>query len=77
MPPHLSIDDVLAAAERIRPHVHRTPIVTSRTFDAEVDAMVERVVSDFGRIDILFNGTGVSHNQAFLTFKEEDFDHAR
>jgi NAD(P)-dependent dehydrogenase (short-subunit alcohol dehydrogenase family) len=46
------------------------------TKKAEVDAMVDRVVSDFGRIDILFNGTGVSHNQAFLTFKEEDFDHA-
>lgn len=46
------------------------------TKKAEVDAMVDRVVSEFGRIDILFNGTGVSHNQAFLTFKEEDFDHA-
>lgn len=45
------------------------------TKKAEVERMVERAVSEFGRIDVLVNGTGVSHNQEFLTFKEQDFDH--
>ncbi len=46
------------------------------TKKAEVTEMVRRAVSEFGRIDILVNATGVSHNQAFLTFSEADFDHA-
>jgi NAD(P)-dependent dehydrogenase (short-subunit alcohol dehydrogenase family) len=46
------------------------------TSKPEVTEMVRRVVSEFGRIDILMNATGVSHNQAFLTFSEADFDHA-
>ena len=41
---------------------------------AEVEAMVERVVAAFGRIDILVNTTMASHNQEFLNCKEEDFD---
>jgi threonine dehydratase len=32
--------DVVAAARRIRPYVHRTPVFTSSTFDAEVGAEV-------------------------------------
>jgi threonine dehydratase len=31
----VSFDDVVAAAERIRPIAHLTPVLTSRTFDAE------------------------------------------
>jgi NAD(P)-dependent dehydrogenase (short-subunit alcohol dehydrogenase family) len=46
------------------------------TRKAEVEEMVRRTVAEYGRIDILFNGTGVSHNQQFLTFSEADFDHA-
>ena len=46
------------------------------TDKAAVEEMVRRVVAEFGGVDILFNGTGTAHNQAFLTFKEEDFDHA-
>ena len=33
-------DDVLAAAERIRAHAHRTPVLTSRTLDDELGARV-------------------------------------
>jgi len=29
-----SLDDIMAAAERIRPYAHRTPVLTSATFDA-------------------------------------------
>ena len=34
------IDQVREAAERIRPHVHRTPLVTCRALDRELDAHV-------------------------------------
>jgi NAD(P)-dependent dehydrogenase (short-subunit alcohol dehydrogenase family) len=46
------------------------------TKKAEVVELVRKTVAEFGRIDILFNGTGTSHNQQFLTFSEADFDHA-
>jgi len=45
------------------------------TKKAQVTEMVRRATSEFGRIDVLVNGTGVSHNQQFLTFSEADFDH--
>ena len=35
-----TLDDVRAAARRIAPYVHRTPIVVSRAFDDELDAIV-------------------------------------
>jgi threonine dehydratase len=33
-------EDVRAAARRIAPHIHRTPVVTSATFDREIGARV-------------------------------------
>jgi NAD(P)-dependent dehydrogenase (short-subunit alcohol dehydrogenase family) len=44
------------------------------TRKADVDAAVERAAAEFGRIDVLVNATGESHNQEFLNFKEADFD---
>jgi len=41
---------------------------------SQVEAMVRRVVEEFGRIDILVNTTARPHHQEFLNFKEEDFD---
>jgi threonine dehydratase len=38
--PHVSIDDVAAAAQRIGPYVHRTPIATSTTLDGKLGASV-------------------------------------
>ncbi len=38
MPRIPTYNDVLAAAERIRPYVHRTPIFTSKTLDAMTGA---------------------------------------
>jgi len=40
MLPHVSIDDVRAAAERIAPHINHTPIATSTTLDSEIGASV-------------------------------------
>ncbi len=44
------------------------------TRKADVEAVVQRAVAEFGRIDVLVNATGESFNQEFLHFKEEDFD---
>ena len=35
-----TIDDIRAAADRIAPHVHRTPVLSSHTFDRELGAQV-------------------------------------
>jgi threonine dehydratase/serine racemase len=35
-----TLDDIRAAARRIAPHVHRTPVVTSATLDRELEARV-------------------------------------
>jgi threonine dehydratase/serine racemase len=40
MPDLISFADVVAAADRIRPHIHHTPVVTSSTVDAESGAAV-------------------------------------
>ncbi|HSI56400.1 MAG TPA: threo-3-hydroxy-L-aspartate ammonia-lyase [Ideonella sp.] len=39
-PPPPTFDDVIAAARRIEGHAHRTPVMTSRTVDRELDAQV-------------------------------------
>jgi len=38
--PHVSFDDVLAAARRIAPYVHRTPVLRSATLDRDLNAEV-------------------------------------
>jgi threonine dehydratase len=38
--PKPTIDDIRAAANRIAPHIHRTPVVTSATFDREIGAKI-------------------------------------
>ncbi|MET0290376.1 MAG: threo-3-hydroxy-L-aspartate ammonia-lyase [Pseudoxanthomonas sp.] len=42
-------DDVLRAAERIAPHAHRTPVLTSRTLDARLGAQVFIKAEQFQR----------------------------
>ncbi len=38
--PHVSIEDVRAAAKRIAPYVNRTPVATSQTLRSEIEAAV-------------------------------------
>lgn len=38
--PHVDLSMVKAAHERIRPHIHRTPLATSSTLDEQLDASV-------------------------------------
>jgi len=67
--------DADVAADKVRQRGRRTlALAVDLRKRVEVDAMVERVVDAFGRIDILVNTTMASHNQEFLNFKEEDFD---
>ncbi|MFL6195657.1 MAG: pyridoxal-phosphate dependent enzyme [Thermoanaerobaculia bacterium] len=46
----VTFEDVLAARERIRSHVHRTPVMTSRTLDARVGARVFFKCETFQRV---------------------------
>lgn len=67
--------DADVAAEKVRQKGRRVLALAADLRDrGQVDAMVERVCAEFGRIDILVNTTMASHNQEFLNFKEEDFD---
>lgn len=67
--------DADSAAARVRQKGRRAlPIALDLRDPAAVGAMVERVIAEFGRVDILVNTTMASHNQEFLNCKEEDFD---
>ena len=46
----VTLDDVRAAAERIAPHVHRTPVVTSRTADSAAGARLFFKCESFQRV---------------------------
>ncbi len=48
--PRVGIDDIRAAAERIRPYAHRTPILTSSTMDALTGARVFFKCENFQRV---------------------------
>lgn len=41
---------------------------------ADVDALVDRAVSEFGRLDIMANVAGVGHNKPVADITDEDFD---
>src|SRR5450756_2018081 len=45
-----NLDDVSAAAERIKGHAHRTPVMTSRTVNKELDAEVFFKCENFQRM---------------------------
>jgi threonine dehydratase len=50
MPTPPTFEDVRAAAERIRGHAHRTPVLTSRRVDAEVGAQLFVKCENFQRM---------------------------
>ena len=45
-----NFDDISAAAERINGHAHRTPVMTSRTVNNELDAEVFFKCENFQRM---------------------------
>lgn len=46
----LSVDDVRAAADRLRPYVHQTPVLTSRTFDDRCGGRVVFKCENFQKV---------------------------
>jgi NAD(P)-dependent dehydrogenase (short-subunit alcohol dehydrogenase family) len=67
--------DADKAAEKVRAAGQRAlALEVDLRESSQVDALVQRVVDEFGRIDILVNTTARPHHQEFLNFKEEDFD---
>ncbi len=70
-------EDADAGAEKVRAAGRRSlALAVDVRSKAQVEAMVQRTMADFGRIDILVNTTAAGHNQEFLNFREEDFDDA-
>jgi threo-3-hydroxy-L-aspartate ammonia-lyase len=48
--PAIGLDDVRAAVERLRPWVHQTPVLTSRTLDARVGGSVFLKCENFQKV---------------------------
>jgi 3-oxoacyl-[acyl-carrier protein] reductase len=43
-------------------------------FAAEVDAMVQQVLDQYGQLDILVNNAGITRDNLIMRMKEQDFD---
>jgi threonine dehydratase len=65
----VTLADVQAARERIRPHVHRTPVLTSRTLDERVGARVFFKCEIFQRVGA-FKARGAFSRLTLLTPEE-------
>jgi threonine dehydratase len=65
----VTLADVQAAHERIRPHVHRTPVLTSRTLDERVGARVFFKCEIFQRVGA-FKARGAFSRLTLLTPEE-------
>jgi len=65
----VTLSDVQAARERIRTHVHRTPVLTSRTIDARVGARVFFKAEIFQRVGA-FKARGAFSRLTLLTPEE-------
>ncbi|MEL6680954.1 MAG: pyridoxal-phosphate dependent enzyme, partial [Pseudomonadota bacterium] len=62
-------DDVLAAHDRIRPHIHRTPVLTSEYFNALTGAELFFKCENFQKAGA-FKARGASN--AVFSLSEED-----
>ncbi len=67
-----TLEDIRAAAERIGPHVHRTPVLTSATLDRELDAHVFFKCENQQKVGA-FKVRGAVN--AVLSLSEEDVAH--
>ncbi len=65
-------DTIKAIADLGRRTLSLTVDVTRK---AQVEQMVQQVVTTFGRVDIFFNNAGVIKIHDFLDISEEDWDH--
>ncbi|MDA8046140.1 MAG: SDR family oxidoreductase [Actinomycetota bacterium] len=68
-------DGAQRTAEKIAAEGRRAVALrTDTTKRADVDALVGRAVSEYGRLDIMANVAGVGHAQPVRDITEEDFD---
>jgi len=51
-----------------------TPLATDICDTASVDACVEKVLADFGRVDVLVNNAGVTRDKLILRMTDDDWD---
>ncbi|HEY4575850.1 MAG TPA: pyridoxal-phosphate dependent enzyme, partial [Thermoanaerobaculia bacterium] len=65
----VTLADVQAARERIRSHVHRTPVLTSRQIDARVGARVFFKAEIFQRVGA-FKARGAFSRLTLLSSEE-------
>lgn len=58
----------------VNPDLHVITAAADVSSADEADALVKRVIDEFGRIDILVNNAGITRDGLLLTMKEEEFD---
>ena len=63
-----------AAAVRNKTGRRVTEMTVDVTSVAQVGAMVERAVADFGQLDVMVNNAGVQHIAPLLEITEADYD---
>src|SRR4051812_17377523 len=68
-PLSVTLADVQAARDRIRPHVHRTPVLTSHLIDEQVGAQVFFKCEIFQRVGA-FKARGAFSRLTLLTAEE-------
>ncbi|MEX2016777.1 MAG: pyridoxal-phosphate dependent enzyme, partial [Candidatus Hydrogenedentales bacterium] len=64
-----TLEDIRAAAERIAPHAHRTPVLTSATLDKMTGAQISFKCENFQRVGA-FKFRGACN--AVFSLEEED-----
>ncbi|MHC4167713.1 MAG: pyridoxal-phosphate dependent enzyme [Planctomycetota bacterium] len=69
MPAIPTLDDILAAAERVKPHIHRTPVLTCRAINAMVGAEIYFKCENFQKAGA-FKFRGAAN--AVFSLTEED-----
>lgn len=65
----VTIQDIHEAAERIKPHIHRTPVMTNKSLDAQVGAQVFMKCENFQKVGA-FKFRGASNAVWSLTDDE-------
>ena len=63
-----------APAEEVARPIHGIAIACDVTDRAQVDAMVERTVKEFGRLDILVACAGITRDNLLFKMTDEDWD---
>jgi len=68
-------DQLETVAERIRTNGSEAlPIQADVTSDADVEALVDRTLDAYGRIDLLVNNAGLARHKEFMDLSMDDFE---